>query len=57
MGYSIKHRDWIYFKGNVFFFFCKNINKNVQNIGKNITNNISDKYSKKLPDTGVKHIK
>ena len=27
------------------------MNRNIQNICKNIKNNISDKYSKKLPDT------
>lgn len=47
MGYSIKHRDRIFFKSYEFFSFGKNT-------GKNTSTNISGKYSWKLRDHAIK---
>ena len=45
--YSVKTRDQIFVKGNVFLSFAKNMGKNIV---KNISKNLSDKYIQKLLD-------
>ena len=45
MGYSVRPRDRIFVEGYGFFSFAKNMCKI---IGKNISKNLSGKYSQKL---------
>ena len=44
MQYSVQPRDQIFVKGYGFFFFAKNISRN---IGENISKNLGGKYSQK----------